>query len=183
MLFAIGIAYIHQTLHGGDIQFGWLAALWGSGMGLGLAAVRLLIRERGASIVVLAAVVVCGAVLIVMSLLPFLWLAFVVAVVFGAAFSIAIVVALSIAQQVTEDRMRGRIMGGVQMLFRVGLGLGALGIGALARYAGPLHLIVSLDGNQLGLLAGGALILLGALAASGAARQGLWAREEQKARA
>src|SRR5439155_21533933 len=127
-----------------------------------------LIRERGAWRVVLGAVVVCGAVLIVMSLLPFLWLTFAIAVLFGAAFSIAIVVALSIAQQVTEDRMRGRIMGGVQMLFRVGLGAGALGMGALAAsIKDPIHpgiggLNVKVDGNQVGMFAGGVIILIGA---------------------
>ena len=177
VLFAIGIGYIHQTLGGSDVQFGWLAALWGLGMGVGLAAVRFLIRERGASLVVLGAVVVCGGVLITMALLPFLWLAFAIAVLFGAAFSIAIVVALSIAQQVTEDRIRGRIMGGVQMLFRVGLGAGALGMGGLAAAVKqPIHpgiggLSVKVDGNQLGMFAGGIIILIGALAASGVLRQ------------
>jgi dTMP kinase len=177
VLFAIGIFYVKDTLGAGDVQFGWLAALWGLGMGIGLGAVRFLIRERGASIVVLAAVVACGAVLIVMSLMPFLWLAFALAVVFGSAFSIAIVVALSIAQQVTEDAMRGRIMGGVQMLFRVGLGAGALGMGALAASIdNPIHLGIgraslSLDGNQVGMFAGGLIILIGALAASGVVRQ------------
>ncbi|MCA1844632.1 MAG: MFS transporter, partial [Actinobacteria bacterium] len=169
VLFAIGIAYIHQTLGGSDIDFGWLAALWGAGMGIGLAAVRFLIRERGASIVVLAGVVGCGGVLIVMSLLPYLWLSFIVAVVFGAAFSIAITVALSIAQQVTEDRLRGRIMGGVQMLFRVGLGAGALGMGGLANAIDVIHpgiggIDVRMDGNQVGMFAGGVIILAGALA-------------------
>ena len=172
VLFAIGIAYIHHTLHGNDIEFGWLAALWGVGMGIGLATVRLLIRERGASIVVLAAVVGCGGILIEMSLLPFLWLAFVSAVGFGAAFSIAVTVALSIAQQVTEDRLRGRIMAGVQMLFRVGLGAGALGMGAIATNVHVVHpgiggLNVRMDGNQLGMFAGGIVILIGALASSG----------------
>src|SRR5437879_1422393 len=146
-------------------------------MGIGLTAVRFLIRERGASLVVLAAVVGCGAVLIVMALLPFLWLAFVSAIVFGAAFSIAITVALSIAQQVTEDRLRGRIMGGVQMLFRVGLGAGALGMGGLATLVkSPVHpgiggVRVSMDGNQVGMFAGGVVILVGALAASGVLAQ------------
>jgi dTMP kinase len=175
VLFAIGIAYINETLHGSDVDFGWLAALWGAGMGIGLAAVRFLIRERGASIVVLSAVAGCGAVLIVMSLLPYLWLAFVCAVVFGAAFSIAITVALSIAQQVTEDRLRGRIMGGVQMLFRIGLGAGALGMGAVAQSIDVIHpgiggIDVRMDGNQVGMFAGGLIILIGALAASGVLR-------------
>ena len=167
VLFAVGIGYIHQTLGGSDVAFGWLTALWGAGMGIGLALVRLLIKDRGRAPTFLLAVTMCGAVLIVMALLPFLWLAFVAAVVFGTAFSVAILVALTTAQEMTEDRIRGRIMGGVQMLFRVGLGAGALGVGALAHYVRHVKLIISLDGNQVGLIAGGILIILGAVAASG----------------
>jgi dTMP kinase len=170
VLFAIGIAYIHKTLGGSDADFGWLAALWGTGMGLGLGAVRVFVKERGAPFVFMASVLACGAVLILMALLPFLALAFGAAVVFGAAFSMAITVALSIAQRVTEDRIRGRVMAGVQMLFRLGLGAGALGMGALAVNVPSLHFIINLDGNQLGMLAGGGLILLGGFAASGVLR-------------
>jgi dTMP kinase len=176
VLFAVGIGYVKQTLKGSDTAFGWLAALWGLGMGLGLSLVRLLVK-RGRAQVFLAAVVMCGGVLVFMALVPILWLAFVAAVVFGTVFSVAIVLALSLAQEVAEDRVRGRIMGGVQMLFRVGLGVGALGIGGLAYAVGRVHFIVSLDGNQVGLLVGGGLILLGALAASGVTRQGAWTRE------
>lgn len=177
VLFAIGIAFIHETLGGSDVQFGWLAALWGAGMGVGLAVVRLLIR-RGERQVFVVAVAACGGVLIVMALLPFLWLSFILAVVFGASFSVAIVIALTLVQRVTEDAVRGRIMGGVQMLFRLGLGAGALGIGALA-HAFPTITFgpVTLDGNQLGLIAGGSLILLGAAASLGAVRAPAW---EQK---
>jgi dTMP kinase len=178
VLFAVGIGYIHQTLHGTDVAFGWLAALWGAGMGLGLLVVRLLIKDRGRAPVFLAGVFLCGALLILMALLPFLWLAFVLAVPFGAAFSVAIVLALSLAQEVAEDEVRGRIMGGVQMLFRVGLGVGALGIGALAHSIHQVHLIVTLDGNQVGLIAGGILILLGALASSGVTKADLWVAGE-----
>ena len=126
--------------------------------------------------VFLAAVALCGSVLLVMALLPFLWLAFVMAVIFGAAFSVAILIALTIAQEVAEDRIRGRIMAGVQMLFRVGLGVGALGIGYLAHTIHrPVKILITLDGNQIGLIAGGILILLGAVASSGVARAGSWA--------
>ncbi len=171
VLFAIGIAYIRETLGGGDTQFGWLAALWGAGMGIGLGLQRLLVRERGESWVFLGGVIMCGAVLIVMAAFPWLWLAFAAAVVFGAAFSAAIVLALSMAQRATDDSIRGRVMGGVQMLFRVGLALGAIGIGGLAQSIdrltiGPVHL----DGNQVGMIVGGGLILLGAVAASGVLR-------------
>src|SRR6266540_1160072 len=144
VLFAVGIGYVHQTLGGSDAAFGWLAALWGAGMALGLGAVRLLPgggRPRE----------------------------FLAAVVFGMAFAVAIVLALTMAQEQADNRVRGRVMGGVQMLFRAGLGLGALGIGWLAHAAGELSLPV--DGNQVGLLAGAVLILLGAAAAGGVLRQ------------
>jgi len=170
VLFAIGIAYIHGTLGGSDVDFGWLAALWGVGMVIGLGVVRFLVRERGERWVFLAAVTLCGAILVVMALFPILPVAFGVAVLFGAAFSVAITVALSMAQRVAEDRIRGRIMAGVQMLFRVGLGAGALGIGAIAHAFGPIHVLITLDGNQIGMLVGGALILLGAMASAGVLR-------------
>lgn len=182
VLFAVGIGYVKQTLGGSDTAFGWLAALWGLGMGIGLAIVRLLVK-RGRTHVFLLAVVMCGGVLVFMAAVPILWVAFIAAVLFGIVFSVAIVLALTLAQQVAEDRVRGRIMGGVQMLFRVGLGVGALGVGAIAHAVGTIHWIVSLDGNQVGLLAGGGLILLGALAASGVTRHGLWAAEERQSEA
>jgi dTMP kinase len=174
VLFAIGIAFIHQTLHGSDAQFGWLAALWGLGMGIGLALVRLLVR-RGETKVFVAAVAACGGILIVMAVFPYLWLSFVLAVVFGAAFSVAIVIALTLVQRETEDEVRGRIMGGVQMLFRVGLGAGALGMGAIANSIDTLHLgLITLDGNQVGLIVGGSLIVFGAFAATGSMRASAW---------
>jgi dTMP kinase len=169
VLFAVGIGYVHETLGGSDAAFGWLAALWGVGMAAGLGAVRVLpsgARPRE----FLAGVVSCGLLLALMALAPVLWMAFISAVVFGAAFAIAIVLALTMAQEQSDNRIRGRVMGGVQMLFRVGLGLGALGIGWLAHEAAEFHLPLSLDGNQVGLLTGAVLILLGAIAASGVLR-------------
>ena len=174
VLFAIGIFFIHETLGGSDVQFGWLAALWGAGMGIGLAVVRTLVKRGEAQVFVLA-VGVAGSVLVVMAFFPYLWLSFILAVVFGAAFSVAIVVALTLVQRVTEDEIRGRIMGGVQMLFRLGLGAGALGMGALAHSISTVTLgPVTLDGNQVGLAVGGVLILLGAVASLGALRAPAW---------
>jgi dTMP kinase len=180
VLFAIGIAFIHQTLHGSDAQFGWLAALWGLGMGIGLGVVRLLGR-RGEARVFVAAVAACGSILIVMAVFPYLWLSFVLAVVFGAAFSVAIVIALTLVQRETADEIRGRIMGGVQMLFRVGLGAGALGMGAIANSIDTVNLgLITLDGNQVGLIVGGSLIVFGAFAATGSLRGSAWADRENR---
>lgn len=169
VLFAVGIGYVHETLGGSDAAFGWLAALWGVGMALGLGAVRLL-PGGGRPREFLAAVAACGLVLGLMALAPVLWMAFVAAVVFGTAFAIAIVLALTMAQEQADNSVRGRVMGGVQMLFRAGLGLGALGIGWLAHAADGLALPASVDGNQVGLLVGALLILLGAAAAGGVLR-------------
>ncbi len=170
VLFAVGIGYVHQTLGGSDAAFGWLAALWGAGMALGLGVVRLL-PGGGSPREFLTSVVACGLVLGLMAMAPVLWMAFVAAVVFGVAFAIAIVLALTMAQERADNRVRGRVMGGVQMLFRAGLGLGALGIGWLAHAAGELSLPLAVDGNQVGLLAGAVLILLGAVAAGGVLRE------------
>jgi MFS family permease len=172
VLFAVGIGYIRETLGGTDTAFGWLAALWGLGMGIGLLVVRVAVKERGRPTTFLAAVIMCGGVLVFMALVPVLWVAFVASVVFGTVFAVAIVLALAMAQEIAEDRIRGRVMGGVQMLFRVGLGAGALGIGALAHAVHRVHVVVTLDGNQVGLIVGGALILLGAAASSGVAGTG-----------
>src|SRR5207244_11848459 len=88
---------------------------------------------RGETRVCVVAVAACGGILIVMAVFPYLWLSFVLAVVFGASFSVAIVIALTLVQRETDDDVRGRIMGGVQMLFRVGLGAGELGMGDVAQ--------------------------------------------------
>jgi hypothetical protein len=173
VLFALGIGYIRQTLGGGDVEFGFLASLWGLGMALGLGLVRFLVREAGSEpLAFRSAVSACGVILIGMAFLPFTWLALIAALVFGMAFSVAVMLAVTVLQRDVDDRMRGRLLGGAQMLFRVGLAAGALGIGGLAEGLGGFSVgPVDLDGNQLGLLAGGGFILLGGLAARFAMRR------------
>ena len=63
------------------------------------------------------------------------------------------------------------------MLFRIGLGAGALGVGALAHSVRHLKLIISLDGNQVGLIVGGSLIVFGAFAATGVIRSSAWTEQ------
>jgi hypothetical protein len=83
-----------------------------------------------------------------------------------------VMLALSLAQELVEDDMRGRLLGAVHMGFRLGLALGALGIGGLASLIEPFALgigglRVHLDGNQVGLIVGGGVILAGAVIARG----------------
>ncbi len=173
-LFAVGLAYVHETLGSGDVEFGYLASLWGLGAAIGLVAVRSLVH-RGEGAVFRAAVALCGAVLVLMALAPVLWLAFVAAVGFGLGFSVAVMLAMSLAQSLVRDEERGRLFGAVHLLFRLGLALGALGIGGLASLVDEVRLFgLTLDGSQVGLLAGGALILSAAIAAAevGSARVG-----------
>lgn len=176
VLFALGIAYIRDTLGGGDVEFGFLVALWGLGMGAGVGTVHLLVK-RGEGYVFQAAVAMCGGILVVMALLPFDWLALLSAFLFGLSFSVAIMLAVTLVQRIADERMRGRLMAGAHMLFRLALAVGALGIGGAAQGLGGFSVGVepvklNLDGNQIGMLMGGVLILLGALASGGVVRAG-----------
>lgn len=181
VLFALGIGYVRQTLGGGDVEFGFLSALWGVGMALGIAAVRKLVR-RGEAHAFRAAVAACGGVLVVMAFLTSVWLAFVAAVVFGTAFSVALILAVTLVQRAVGEGMRGRLLGGAHMLFRGALAAGALGVGGAATAVGRLlPPSAAIDGNQFGLLVGGGLILLGALASGGVARIRLPRREREPA--
>jgi dTMP kinase len=166
VLFALGIGYVRETLEAGDVEFGLLASLWGLGMALGLGVVRFLVHEAGGEAMAFrSAVSACGVSLVAMAFVPVTSIAFLVALVFGMAFSMAVMLALAIVQREAGERVRGRILGGAQLLFRVSLALGALGIGGLAALVDRLSVgPVVLDGNRLGLLIGGVLILLGSLA-------------------
>lgn len=173
-LFALGIGYVRETLGGGDVEFGFLTSLWGVGMAAGIGVVRLLV-ERGEAYVFQAAVAACGGILIAMAFLPFLWLAFLSAVAFGIAFSTSVMLAMTLVQRMVDQRVRGSLVGAAHMLFRVSLAVGALGVGGAAGAVDRLSIGVGsvrlhLDGNQFGLILGGGIILLGALAAGGVVR-------------
>ncbi len=174
VLFALGIAYVRETLGGGDAEFGFLVSLWGLGMAVGVGTVHLLVK-RGEAYVFQLAVVGCGGILVAMAFLPFTWLALVAALGFGMSFSVAVMLAVTLLQRLTEERIRGRLLGGAHMLFRVSLALGAIGVGGAVGGFGGLSIGVGVarirfDGNQVGLLLGGVLILLGALAAGSVVR-------------
>lgn len=166
VLFAVGIAYVRETLNGSDSTFGWLASLWGLGMALGLLLVRKLISWRGGAYVFVASVAFCGGLLISMALVSRVFLAFAFAVPFGMAFGLSITLAMSLAQTWSDEAVRGRTLGGMQLLYRGGLAAGALIMGAVAHEVHGVKLIIRLDSNQLSMIISGLLIIISAAVSS-----------------
>lgn len=166
VLFAVGIAYVRETLGGSDATFGWLSSLWGAGMALGLLLVRKLINWRGSRLVFVSSIGFCGGLLVGMALVSQVILAFALAVPFGMAFALAITLAMTIAQAAAAENVRGRTLGSLQMLYRLGLASGALIMGAVAHQISGINIGFQLDGNQLSMLVSGLLILAAAFVAS-----------------
>jgi dTMP kinase len=171
VLFALGIGYVHQTLSGGDVQFGWLMGLFGAGM-VGGFLVSQLKPPGGVKWMVRISLLAMGAVLIFMGIFPVLAIAYGLAVVFGAAFSTSLIVAMSAVQGRSDDQHRGRVMAVVHMLFRIALSVGALASAGIASAVPDRGLELPVfhvhpDKNQVGLVIAGALISLGILTVRG----------------
>ena len=165
VLFAVGIGYVNKTLHASSTTFGWLISLWGAGMGIGLLIVRQLVHRKGRAYIFSAAIAVLGGIIISMALIPVTVIAFALAVPFGAAFALALTLAMTMAQEAAEEHNRGTVMGGIESLFSIGLGLGAISIGALATTIKQVPFVgFTLDGNQFGMLVAGVFIIGGAYA-------------------
>ncbi|MGH7142246.1 MAG: MFS transporter [Candidatus Saccharimonadales bacterium] len=165
VLFAVGIGYVSETLNASSAIFGWLVSLWGAGMGIGLLAVRQLVHRKGRAYIFGAAIAVLGGIVISMALVPIIVVALTLAVPFGMAFALALTLAMTIAQESADENNRGSIMGGIESLFSIGLGVGAISIGALATSISYIHIIgFKLDGNQIGMLVAGLFVIGGALA-------------------
>lgn len=169
VLFALGIGYIHDTLGGNDVAFGWLMGLFGAGMVAGFV-VSQFKPEQGTAWMLRASILLTGGVLIVMAVLTELWLAYIMAAVFGTAFSVDVIVAMSQVQAKTPDATRGRVMSVVHMLFRGALAVGALASGSLGQtMKGGLRvpfIDYHADSNQVALFFAGVLIMTGALSVS-----------------
>src|SRR5207248_1013176 len=147
VLFALGVGYVHQTLKGGDVQFGFLMGIFEAGM-LGGFVISQLKPPGGVKWMVRIALLTMGSVLIVMGIFPVIWIAYGLASVFGASFSTAVIVAMSAVQGRTDDAHRGRVMAVVHMLFRVALSVGALAAAGIASAVpnGGLHLPILVFG-------------------------------------
>lgn len=171
VLFAKGISYVKETLAGSDVAFGYLMGIFGFGMILGFFVTQL---RTGRNVFWLLRLALLGmaAVLVTMSFVPILWVAYVMAAIFGATFSTAIIIGMSRAQEYASDEMRGRVMAGIHILVRGALLIGALGAAGIGTiFSGGLRidaLHYRADSNQVALSVAGGLIALGVLGIRGA---------------
>lgn len=132
VLFALGVGYVKTTLHGSPAAFGWLMGIFGAGMVAGFV-VSQLKPERGVTWMIRGSLVAMGGVLIFMAVVPELWIAYLMALVFGTSFSVSLILAMSLVQAQTPDEKRGRVMGFVHMLVRGALVFGGVASGIVGQ--------------------------------------------------
>lgn len=162
-LFAVGVVYVHEVLGGNDTQFGFLMALFGLGMLAGIVGLQFLARVRAKWFIFKLGLLCAGGTLIWMSLLTVMFMAYLAALVFGAAFSAIFLTGITMVQEVIEDRNRGKAFAAFHSVSRVFLLLGAALAAGLAGAVGDfrLHLGVfrlHVWGTTIAMFAAGVLI-------------------------
>ena len=129
-LFSLGIVFVRDVLHASDVGFGALVALFGVGAVLGLVGLQrlphadLLASTR-------AGVAFIGVVIAVFSLAPGLWAALIGAIAFGAGAAFALAAGMGAIQSRLEGSERVLAFTAFHVVLRVGLGLAAIGAGAV----------------------------------------------------
>ena len=130
-LFSLGIVFVRDVLGASDVEFAVLVALFGVGAGVGLAALHLLGID--ASLPVLRRLVLGqGVVVAGMSLSPTIGLAFLGAVLFGAATAGALATAMSFLQERLNERDRTLAFTAFHVVIRIGIGIAAIASGTAA---------------------------------------------------
>jgi dTMP kinase len=164
VLFALGIGYVHDTLGGGPVEFGWLMGIFGGGMVAGFF-VSQLKPDRGVTWMLRGSIFGTGAVLVFMALIPQLWIAYLMALVFGTTFSVSLILAMSLVQAHTPDEKRGRVMAFVHMFVRASLVFGGIASGVVGQvFKGGVRVPLihyRADRYQIALLVAGGLIAAG----------------------
>ncbi len=164
-LFSLGIVFVEEVLGATTVEFGYLIAIFGVGAGAGVGWVQL---RRGPTTVavVRGGVAAMGVVLTVMSLLSNLVLAYVVAILFGAAASVALVGGITFLQERLEGRERVLGFTAFHVVLRVGMSVSALGAGAAAETVAAVRwpVVGRLPATSVVMFASGVLVILGAVA-------------------
>ncbi|MFH1150081.1 MAG: MFS transporter [Actinomycetota bacterium] len=163
-IYAVGIGYIKDVMGAkSDAAFGFLMALFGVGMIVGVVALQVLVKREEKPWMLRVAMLVTGGIMIGMSFVRLLWLTYLMALFFGASFGVVIVMAITIVQEHVEDKDRGKAFAAFHAIARIFLVLGAALSGGLAGLIGvrQLHVLgleIQVWGYSVALFIAGLLI-------------------------
>jgi predicted MFS family arabinose efflux permease len=159
-LFSLGIVLVREVMNASSAEFGTLIALFGVGAGSGLG----LLQLRGSDRTIRdfqVSVAAAGAAVFLTVLTPFLYVAFVGAVFFGAAAAYALAGGMSTLQERLRGEERVLAFTAFHILIRAGLGLGAVAAGAISQTLGNFSwpLVGTVDPSQWVLFFSGTVVL------------------------
>lgn len=163
-LFSLGIEFVRRTLHASDTQFGCLIILFGVGAAGGMALLQVR-RPREPLGVLRPGVSVIGLVLAGMASAPDLAVAFVGAVVFGAAASYSMVSGMTGVQTALhDDTERQLAFAAIHVGLRLALVLGAIGAGVASQLLQGVNapVVGVLDPPRVVLFLSGVVVIVGA---------------------
>jgi len=165
----IEVSYVKATLHAGDRGYGLLVTAWGAGTVLAsVVFARAVRRPLGAMLS--AGIFALGAAFVGYALAPTLALACLAAFVGGVGNGLEWPSLISLVQNLTPQRLHGRLMGAVESLAALGLAIGlplggilvalsstrvafmTVGIGTIATTAAFVRLTVGLKATSDGAL-------------------------------
>jgi dTMP kinase len=163
-LYAVGIGYVKQVLGArSDAAFGFLMALFGIGMIIGVVALQVLVKHEEKPWMLRVALLVAGGIMISMSIVQWLPLVYILASFFGAAFGMLLIIIVTMVQESVDDRDRGKAFAAFHAIARIFLVVGAGLAGMIAALVGTrvIHvfgLTYVIHGVSIALLVAGFLI-------------------------
>jgi MFS family permease len=121
VVFSLGSPYATSVLHGGPGVFGGIVAALGTGMGLGVFVLGLIGDRFSKAWLAASGVMFAGVMLLGAAITTEIWVALVVAALFGAGAGVAYASLFALLQEIVHDDVRGRIFSAVQVVIRVSL--------------------------------------------------------------
>lgn len=136
-LYAVGMGYVKEVLGArSDAAFGFLMALFGIGMIIGVVMLQVLVKHEEKPWMLRVALVVAGGIMISMSIVQWLPMVYLLAAFFGASFGVLFLVVITMIQEGIDDRDRGKAFAAFHAVSRIFLVLGAGLAGAIASIVG-----------------------------------------------
>jgi predicted MFS family arabinose efflux permease len=156
-LFSSGLVFAHEVLRATDAEFGALIALFGLGAFIGLGALQL--RRHDGVADIRKGVTLVGLTVLLISTAVALPLAYLAAVGFGAGAAYVFIAAMTILQTRLEGYERVLAFSAFHVVIRIGLGLGAVGAGAVGALLDHATLPLAVEPSRLVLLCSALLVL------------------------